>query len=70
MQPYDDKLVGSFAGMTGHGGMVIIDEEVAFDIADEGRSELVSGIAFKAPGIPKIQKATVERILGLYTRRL
>ncbi len=29
-----------------------------------------AGIIFKAPGIPAIQKATVERILALYTRKL
>jgi sugar-specific transcriptional regulator TrmB len=71
MQPHDEKLIGSFANMQGNGGMVIIDESVAFDIVDDGKSpKSVAGIVFKAPGIPRIQKATVERILALYTRKL
>jgi sugar-specific transcriptional regulator TrmB len=71
IQPYDEKIVGGFAGMSGVGGMVIIDEAVAFDIVDEGKDpKRVAGIIFKAPGIPAIQKATVERILALYTRKL
>jgi sugar-specific transcriptional regulator TrmB len=71
IQPYDEKLVGGFAGMSGFGGMVIIDEAVAFDIVDGGRDpKRAAGIVFQAPGIPSIQKATVERILALYTRKL
>lgn len=71
IQPHDEKLVGGFAGMSGVGGMVIIDEAVAFDIVDDGKDpKKVAGIIFKAPGIPAIQKATVERILALYTRKL
>jgi sugar-specific transcriptional regulator TrmB len=71
MDAYDQKLVGGFSGMPGFGAMVIIDEAVAYDIVDEGKGpEMVAGILFKAPGIPGIQKATVERILGLYTRKL
>ena len=68
MQPYDEKIVGGFAGMSGFGGMVIIDESIAFDIVDDGRN--ATGIIFKAPGIPRIQKATAERVLALYTRKL
>ncbi len=71
IQPHDEKLVGGFAGMSGFGGMVIVDEEVAFDIVDDGTDpKKVAGIIFRAPGIPAIQKATVERILALYTRKL
>lgn len=71
MDPYDERLIGSFANMQGNGGMVIVDESVAFDIVDDGRDpQSVAGIVFRAPGIPRIQKATVERILSLYTRRL
>lgn len=71
VQPLDEKLVGAFAGMSGLGGMVIVDESLAFDIVDDGTDpRKVAGIVFKAPGIPSIQKATVERILALYTRRL
>lgn len=71
IQPHDEKIVGGFAGMSGVGGMVIIDESVAFDIVDEGSDpRKATGIVFRAPGIPRIQKATVERILALYTRKL
>lgn len=68
---YDQKLLGSFRKMSGYGGMVIIDEATAFDIVDLGSDPNIAiGIIFKAPGIPCIQKATVERILGLYTRKI
>ncbi len=71
IQPFDEKLVGGSAGMSGVGAMVVIDEEVAFDIVDDGtHPKKAAGIVFRAPGIPRIQKATVERILSLYTRRL
>jgi sugar-specific transcriptional regulator TrmB len=71
IQPYDDKLLGGFAGMSGVGAMVIIDESLAYDIVDDDKdSAKVAGIVFKALGIPRIQKATVERILALYTRKL
>ena len=57
--------------MSGHGGMFIIDEFTAFDIVDDGKDpKKVTGIVFRAPGIPRIQKATVERIIGLYTRKI
>ncbi len=71
IQPYDEKIVEGFAGMSGVGGMVIIDESVAFDIIDDDKDpKKAAGIVFKAPGIPSIQKATVERILAFYTRKL
>ncbi len=71
LQPFDDKLVGGFAGVPGYGGMVIVDDSLAYDIVDDGRDmKKAAGIVFKAPGIPNLQKATVERILALYTRTL
>jgi sugar-specific transcriptional regulator TrmB len=71
MQPFDEKIMMGFRGTAGVGGMVIIDEEVAFDILDPGKDpRRVSGLLIKAPGIPRIQKATAERILTLYTRKL
>jgi sugar-specific transcriptional regulator TrmB len=71
LQPYDEKIVATFAGMSGVGAMVIIDEAVAFDIVDDGTDpKKVSGILLRAPGIPSIQKSTAERIVGLYTRKL
>ena len=70
MLPLDEKILVGFRGTSGLGGMVIIDEEIAFDILDDGKDpKRVSGILFKAPGIPRIQKATAERILQLYTRK-
>ena len=71
IQPHDEKLLGGFRGMPGEGAMVIIDESMAFDIVDDGSDpKKAAGILIKAPGIPPIQKATVERILALYTRKL
>lgn len=67
---YDQRLIESFRSFSGYGCMVIIDESTAFDVVDDGRDpKRVAGIVFRAPGIPRIQKATVERIIGLYTRR-
>lgn len=71
MQPYDEKIMAGFRGTSGVGAMVIIDEEIAFDIFDAGREpHKVSGLLIKAPGIPRIQKATAERIITLYTRKM
>lgn len=71
LQPFDDKLVGGFAGVPGYGGMVIVDESLAYDIVDDGKDpKKAAGIVFRVPGIPNLQKATVERILALYTRKL
>jgi sugar-specific transcriptional regulator TrmB len=71
LQPYDERIVGTFAGMGGVGGMVVIDEKTAFDIVDVGTDpKKVAGIVIKAAGVPSIQKATAERIVGLYTRKL
>jgi hypothetical protein len=69
--PYDEKILGGFRGTSGFGGMVIVDESIAFDIVDDGKDpRKIAGILFRAPGIPRIQKATAERILALYTRKL
>jgi sugar-specific transcriptional regulator TrmB len=71
MLPYDEKILGGFRGTSGTGGMVIVDESIAFDIVDDGKDpRKVAGILFRAPGIPRIQKATAERILALYTRKI
>ncbi len=71
VQPYDDRIINGFVSTQGSGSMVIVDETLAFDIIDDGSDpKKVSGILLKVPGIPRIQKATVERILGLYTRKV
>jgi sugar-specific transcriptional regulator TrmB len=71
IQPHDDPIINGFVTMSGAGSMVIVDETLAFDIIDEGIGpKKVAGILMKVPGIPPIQKATVERILALYTRKL
>ncbi len=71
IDPYDEKLISGFSHMSGLGAMVIIDESLAYDIMDDGKDpERAVGIVIKAPGVPRIQKATAERILGLYTRRI
>jgi sugar-specific transcriptional regulator TrmB len=71
IQPLDDPIIETFATMSGAGVMVIVDETLAFDVIDEGSDpRKVTGILMKVPGIPRIQKASVERILALYTRKL
>jgi|SRR5579872_2179540 len=71
MLPHDEKILGGFRGTSGSGAMVIVDESIAFDIVDDGKdARKVAGILFRAPGIPRIQKATAERILALYTRKI
>jgi sugar-specific transcriptional regulator TrmB len=71
IQPFDDPIIETFATMPGSGMMLIIDETLAFDVIDDGTDpSKVSGILMKVPGIPRIQKASVERILALYTRKL
>jgi sugar-specific transcriptional regulator TrmB len=68
---YDQKLIEGYRSISGYGGMVIIDESTAFDIVDEGKdAKKVVGILFRAPGVPRIQKATVERIIGIFTRKI
>jgi hypothetical protein len=71
IQPYDDQIIDGFVSMQGSGSMVIIDETLALDIIDDASDpRKVEGMLLKVPGIPRIQKATVERILGLYTRKV
>lgn len=67
----DMEIMAGFRDTAGYGGVAIIDESVAFNIVDEGKfPEKVTGILIKAPGAPRIQKGTIERILSLYTRKL
>jgi len=71
IQPHDEKIISGIRGTSAFGGVVIIDEETAFDIVDEGKDPKgVTGILMKVPGVPLIQKATIERILALYTRKI
>lgn len=67
----DMEIMSGFRDTAGYGGVAIIDESAAFNIVDEGKfPEKVTGILIKAPGAPRIQKGTIERILSLYTRKL
>jgi sugar-specific transcriptional regulator TrmB len=71
VQPFDDRIIEGFVNMSGEGSMLIVDETLAFDIIDLGSGpRAVSGVVMRVPGIPRIQKATVERVLALYTRKL
>lgn len=68
---YDEKLIDGFSQMHGAGAMVIVDEAMAYVIVDDGVDpSRAAGIVIKTPGIPRIQKATVERVLGLFTRKV
>jgi sugar-specific transcriptional regulator TrmB len=71
MQPYDEGIIEGFVNTSGSGSMVIVDVTRVFSIVDDGSDPAnVVGILTKVPGVPHIQKATVERILALYTRKL
>lgn len=66
MDRRDMEIMGGFRDTAGFGGVAMIDESIAFNIVDEGRfPEKVTGILIKAPGAPRIQKETIERILSL-----
>ncbi len=68
---YDQKIIDSHRSISGNGAMVIVDESTAFDIVDDGKDpKKVTGIVLRAPGVPRIQKATAERILGLFTKKM
>ena len=68
---FDQRLIEGYRSFSGNGCMTIVDDSTAFDIVDDRRDPMkIAGIVFRALGIPGIQKATVERILGLYTRKI
>lgn len=63
---YDQKLIDSYRSISGYGGMSS-SMNLRLDIVDDGKDQnKMTGIVFRAPDIPRMQKATVERILGLY----
>ncbi len=71
MDRRDMEIMHGFRDTAGYGCVAIIDEAMVFNIVDEGRyPEKVTGILIRAPGAPRIQKGTIERILSLYTRKL
>jgi sugar-specific transcriptional regulator TrmB len=71
VEAYDQRLIEGYRSFSGNGCMAIVDDATAFDIVDDGRDPFkITGIVFRALGIPGIQKATVERVLGLYTRKI
>ncbi len=68
---HDMKMIEGFRDTSRSGGVAIIDETVAFNMVDElSGAEKVTGILIRAPGAPRIQKGTIERILSQYTRKL
>jgi sugar-specific transcriptional regulator TrmB len=71
IDPYEQKLIDGFKDISCRGSIVIIDELTTFMIVDDGKDpKKVAGIVFRAPGTPRVQKATVERIIELYTRKV
>lgn len=68
---YDVKLLEGFRTTAKNGCAAIFDETLAFNVVDEyPEPEMVTGILVKAPGAPRIQKGTIERIMAKYTRKL
>ena len=71
LDQHDMKMIEGFRETAKHGCVTIVDERVAYNVVDESpQQERVSGILIKAPGAPRIQKGTIEKILGLYTRKI
>lgn len=68
---YDMKLMEGFRTTARNGCAAIFDETMAFNVVDETQDpSMVTGILVKAPGAPRIQKGTIERIMSKYTRKL
>lgn len=68
---HDMKLIDGFRTTAKNGCAAIIDEVMAFNVVDElPDPSKVTGILVKAPGAPRIQKGTIERIFANYTRKL
>ncbi|MDG7044880.1 MAG: hypothetical protein JRN19_04070 [Nitrososphaerota archaeon] len=70
LDEHDAKMINGFEQTTGQGCTVVIDESLAFNIVDSsGDPTKARAILFKFPGVPVIEKGTIERIIVVATRR-
>ncbi len=70
LDKYDAKIMEGFGQTSGQGCAVVIDEKLSFNIVDESEDQAkATAILLKFPGVPIIQKGTIERIMTVATRR-
>lgn len=70
LDEYDIKIVSGFEQTSSQGCAVVIDESLAFNIVDSDEDPTKArAILFKSPGVPIIEKGTIERIIAIVTRR-
>lgn len=70
MDVREERLVRAFSRMHRSGGMVMIDQSMAYNIDGGADPATTAGILIKTHAIPKIQKTIVERVLELFTRKV
>lgn len=70
LDQHDAKIIEGFRQTSGNGCAVVIDEELSFNIVDKSEDQFrATAILLKFPGVPIIQKGTIERIMSVATRR-
>ena len=70
LDEHDAKIVNGFEQTSSQGCAVVIDESLAFNIVDSSEDPTKArAILFKSPGVPIIEKGTIERIIAVTTRR-
>lgn len=70
LDKHDVKIIDGFRQISGQGCAVIIDEKLSFNIVDKSEDQFKAiAISLKFPGVPMIQKGTIERIMSVATRR-
>ena len=70
LDKYEAKIIDGFRQISGQGCAVVIDEKLSFNIVDKSEDQSkATAILLKFPGVPIIQKGTIERIMSIATRR-
>ena len=70
LDKYDARIIDGIRQTSGQGCAVIIDEKLSFNIIDKSEDQFkATAILLKFPGVPIIQKGTIERIMTVATGR-
>ena len=70
LDKYDARIIDGIRQTSGQGCAVIIDEKLSFNIVDKSEDQFkATAILLKFPGVPIIQKDTIERIMTVATGR-
>jgi sugar-specific transcriptional regulator TrmB len=70
LDEYDAKIINGFEQTSTQGCAVVIDESLAFNIVDSSEDPAKArALLFNSPGVPIIEKGTIERIIAVATRR-